>query len=210
MKRLLLVAAVSIPVMAFGFGGWAITTVEDVPEYVVAGKPFDLSYSVRQHGVSLLTRLGGAVTITSGRNAKNFATVELGEGMYRSRITIPTAGTWDVNISTGFMNSGVTLPLKVIAADAATPAPMSAFERGQQLFVAKGCASCHTHQLTKDVTVAQIGPDLSEPKFAAPYLERFLTNPSIKTDWRNSNRMPNLGLKQAEITALVAFLNKNK
>lgn len=210
MKRLLLVAAVSIPVMAFGFGGWAITTVEDVPEYVVAGKPFDLSYSVRQHGVSLITRLGGAVTITSGRNAKNFATVEVGEGMYRSRITIPTAGTWDVSISTGFMNSGVTIPLKVIAADAATPAPMAAFDRGQQLFAAKGCAGCHTHQLTKDFNIVQVGPDLSEPKFAAPYLERFLANPSIKTDWRNSNRMPNLGLKQAEITALVAFLNKNK
>ena len=50
MKRLLMVAAISIPAAAFTFGGWAVTTVEDVPEYAIAGQPFDITYSVRQHG----------------------------------------------------------------------------------------------------------------------------------------------------------------
>ena len=210
MKRLWLVAAVSIPAAAFSFGGWAVTTVEDVPEYVVAGRPFDLTYSVRQHGTSLLTRLGGAVTISSGRTAQNFAAVEQGEGMYRSRVTIPSAGTWDVAITTGFMGSGVTIPLKVIAADAAAPAPMAAYDRGQQLFVAKGCATCHTHQLTKDLNSVKAGPDLSEPKFTAAYLSRFLANPNVKTDWKTPQRMPNLGLKPTEVSALVAFLNQTR
>jgi len=210
MKRLLMVAAVFVPTVAFTFGGWAVTTVEDVPEYAVAGKPFDITYSVRQHGNSLITKLGGAVTASSGRNAHNFATVELGEGLYRSRVTIPTAGDWDVDIATGFMSSRANLSLKVIAANAPAPAPKSPYDRGQQLFTAKGCATCHTHQLTKGFNVVQVGPDLTEPKFADAYLQRFLANPAIKTDWRTSNRMPNLGLKPAEVSALVAFLNQKK
>jgi hypothetical protein len=34
-------------------GGWAVTTVTDVPEYAIAGQPLTLSFAVRQHGVSL-------------------------------------------------------------------------------------------------------------------------------------------------------------
>ena len=209
MKRLLLVAAVSIPTAAFTFGGWAVTTVENVPEYAVAGKPFELTYSVRQHGMGLLTALSGAVTATSGSEVKNFGALGVGEGMYRATVTIPKAGEWDLKILTGFMGNRVSLlPLKVIAANAPLPAPMSPVDRGHQLFVAKGCASCHSHQLTKEYNLTKMGPDLSEPKFATPYLTRFLENPSVKTDWKTDQRMPNLGLKPAEITALVAFLNK--
>ena len=211
MKRHLFIAAVSIPAAAFSFGGWAVTTVEDVPEFAVAGKPFDLTDSVRQHGFSLLTRLPGAVTVSSGREAKNFGATELGEGMYRARITIPTAGTWDMKIQNGFMpKSGYMLPLKVVAANAPAPAPMPAYDRGHQLFLAKGCVTCHTHQLTKDFNVVTVGPDLSEPKYAAGYLTKFLANPSVKTDWRTDARMPQLGLKAAEINALVAFLNRDQ
>jgi len=211
MKRLLLVAAVSIPVMAFTFGGWAITTVEDVPEYAVAGKPFELTYSVRQHGMSLLTGLGGAISAQSGSDVRNYGALGLGEGMYRATVTLPKPGEWTLTITTGFMRSTAALvPIKVIAANAPAPAPLSPFNRGHQLFVAKGCASCHSHQLTKEYAMGKIGPDLSEPKFADAYLARFLANPSVKTDWKTDQRMPNLGLKPAEITALVAFLNQDK
>ena len=209
MKRLLLVAAVSIPTAAFTFGGWAVTTVENLPEYAVAGKPFELTYTVRQHGIGLLSALNGAVTATSGSEVKNFGAQGAGEGMYRAMITIPKAGEWDLTIQTGFMGNRVSLmPIKVVAANAPTPAPMSPIDRGHQLFVAKGCASCHSHQLTKEFNLTKMGPDLSEPKFAAPYLTRFLENPAVKTDWKTDQRMPNLGLKPAEISALVAFLNK--
>jgi hypothetical protein len=209
MKRLLLVATVAIPAAAFTFGGWAVTTVENVPEYAVAGKPFELTYTVRQHGLSLLTGLGGAVTAQSGSEVKNFGALGLGEGMYRSTITIPRAGEWTLTVRTGFMNStGSMLPIKVIGASAPAPAPMSPVNRGHQLFVAKGCASCHSHQLTRDYNLTKMGPDLSEPKFADAYLTRFLANPNIKTDWKTDQRMPNLGLKPAEISALIAFLNR--
>lgn len=209
MKRLWLVAAVSIPTAAFTFGGWAVTTVENVPEYAVAGKPFELTYSVRQHGMGLLSGLGGAVSAQSGSEVKNFGATGLGEGMYRATVTIPKAGEWTLAIETGFMrNRSVLMPMTVIAADAPAPTPKSAFDRGQQLFVAKGCVTCHTHQLTRDYTLGKIGPDLSEPKFTEAYLARFLANPSIKTDWKTDQRMPNLGLKPGEVGALIAFLNR--
>src|SRR5215213_8884921 len=100
MKRLLLVAAISIPAVAFTFGGWAVTTVENVPEYAVAGKPFELTYTVRQHGKTLLTGLAGTVTATSGSETKIFGALGVGEGMYRSTITIPKPGEWDLTIQT--------------------------------------------------------------------------------------------------------------
>ena len=209
MKRLLLVAAVSIPAVAFTFGGWAVTTVENVPEYAVAGKPFELTYTVRQHGMTLLSGLAGTVSASSGSETKTFGALGIGEGMYRSTITLPKAGEWDLTIQTGFINTRSSLmPIKVVAANAPAPAPMSPVDRGHQLYVAKGCASCHSHQLTKEYNLTKMGPDLSEPKFAAAYLTRFLTNPAVKTDWKSDQRMPNLGLKPAEITALIAFLNK--
>ena len=210
LKSLLLLGAVTIPAVAFTFGGWAVTTVEDVPEYAVAGKPFDVTYTVRQHGHGLMNGLFGSVSSRSGSAAQTANAAGLGQGRYRATVTIPSAGTWDVKINNGFMPaSGFMLPLKVIAANASTPAPMPAVDRGHQLFVAKGCVTCHTHQLTKSFnTPAKVGPDLSEPKFTAAYLTRFLANPAIKTDWRSDNRMPNLGLTPAEVSALIAFLNQ--
>ena len=211
MKRVLMVTAVFMVVAGFTFGGWAVTTVEDVPELAIAGKPFDVTYTVRQHGFTLLSRLTGAVTASTGNQQRTFPAVDLGEGMYRSRVTLASAGTWTIRIHAGFGDkSGTTFTVRTLDPSTAAPPTMPAFDRGQQLFVAKGCATCHSHQLTKQSYGVQAGPDLSEPKFGAAYLQRFLSNPSTKTDWRGDARMPNLGLKPAEIMSLIAFLNREK
>ena len=83
MKHLLLVTAVSIPAPALSFGGWASTTVENVPEFAITGKPIDITYTVRQHGMTLLSKLNGTVTISAGDYSRTFAAFEVGEGMYR-------------------------------------------------------------------------------------------------------------------------------
>ncbi len=210
MKRLLMLAAVVVPATTYAvFGGWAVTTVENVPEFAVTGKPFDLTYTVRQHGHTPLTNLKGMITVSAGDISRSFDVTEIGEGMYKSQVTLPASGKWTVRIHAGFgERSGTTLTIPSRGSLDASPLPMLPYDRGRQLFVVKGCATCHSHQLTKDFNLVQVGPDLSEPKFAAAYLTRFLANPAIKTDWRNDNRMPNLGLKPDEISALVAFLNK--
>jgi len=55
--------------------------------------------------------------------------------------------------------------------------------------------------------VVAVGPELTNRRLAPEYLQRFLADPSITG---NTNRMPNLDLKQAEIGALIAFLNKTE
>lgn len=208
MRRLLLVTAVSIPAVALSFGGWATTTVENVPELAVTGTPIDLTYTVRQHGMTLLPKLNGNVTISAGDYSRTFAATEVGEGMYRAQITIPNAGLWTVQIRNGFGDrSGTSFKVESRGAMSATPS-IQPYARGRQLFAAKGCANCHSHQLTRDLLATPAGPDLSQPKFSNAYLARFLADPSIKTDWKSQARMPNLGLKPAEIVALTAFLNQ--
>ena len=46
-------------VIPMPMGGWAVTTVEDFPDHVIAGRPVTLTYRVRQHGVELLDGLNG-------------------------------------------------------------------------------------------------------------------------------------------------------
>ena len=53
------------------------------------------------------------------------------------------------------------------------------------------------------------GPDLSDRRFRAEYLVRYLADPSIKPA-TNGKRMPDLGLREKDIAPLVAFLNSNQ
>jgi len=48
-------------------------------------------------------------------------------------------------------------------------------------------------------------PDLTGRKFLYEYLREFLANPSSV---KNGARMPNLGLGKDDISALVAFINR--
>ena len=46
-------------------GGWAIITLNEFPDYAVAGKTLNLSFFVRQHGVTLLPDLRPTVHATA-------------------------------------------------------------------------------------------------------------------------------------------------
>ena len=79
---------------------------------------------------------------------------------------------------------------------------------GHDLFIAKGCLTCHYHQ---DVTSyidfrGDIGPDLTNFSAAPEYLRMRLKDPkSVKSD----TKMPKLNLSDAEIEALIAFINSD-
>jgi cytochrome c2 len=110
-------------------------------------------------------------------------------------------------IRSGFGNSNSKLlPIRVVSANARVAA-MAPAERGKNLFVAKGCVGCHTHQNVGAETLADIGPDLTTQRFQADYLAKYLRDPSIKTPTTRTQRMPDLELKEPEIAALIAFLN---
>ena len=185
-------------------GGWSIITINDFPDYALTGKPLTLTFSVRQHGNKLLGGLKPKILAsTSGDLAVvATATATANAGEYSATLSLASPGDWTLRVDGGFnaddrsrqYNSVVLPPLRVIS-DASTAPEFSEAERGSRLLVTKGCVGCHAPGSEKDVTRKHL---------AAGYLKTFLADPSLrKVD------MPNLRLKEAEISALIAFINRS-
>ena len=188
-------------------GGWAIITLNEFPDYAVAAKPLNLTFSVRQHGVTLLPGLQPKIqaTTSSGLQAKAGVKPTSNRGEYTTSLSLPQPGEWNITISSGFNDSNVTLPaLKVIASGAPAPAAFSPATRGVRLFASKGCIGCHRHIEVNPEHVTDAKFDLTGKRFPQDYLKKFLADPSIKP----TAEMPNLKLKDDEIEALAAFINK--
>ena len=193
-----LVPGLLLPLLMGHAGGWAVITLDDLPDTVEAGKPVAFSYTVRQHGVELLDRLRGGIEATAGRATARGTVTEGKRGSYTASLTLPSAGEWTVTIKSGFGNSNVTLlPLTVVATGAPLTRTVSDSDRGERLFVAKGCVTCHVQ--------LQVGPKLDGKRFDATYLTGYLANPTPPLPGKPA--MPNLGLEKREIASLVAYLN---
>jgi len=205
-SRFALPFLLAVPLLA-AYGGWAAITVEDLPDYGVVRQPLNLTFTVRQHGVTKLSNLEPRVEARgAGTNAAAVAAPGKEAGQYTARLVLPQAGEWTITIHSGFGNSNVTLvPMQVIEPTAQAPAALAAADRGRRLFVAKGCLTCHVHGDVSGSGVVAVGPELTGRHLAPEYLQRFLADPSMIG---SANRMPNLNLKQAEIAALIAFLNR--
>jgi mono/diheme cytochrome c family protein len=188
-------------------GGWAVITVKDVPDYAVAGKPVTLTFSVRQHGITLLDDLQpGVRATTAGGPGTRAAVASTGvNGEYTASLVLPEAGEWTIRIDSGFNTSATTLPvLKVIASGSPSPLPFSPVIRGERLFAAKGCMVCHR------ANAERVGLDLTARRFSPDDLKRFLADPDQILKRRSrpeGGRMPNLNLNEEEIAALVAFID---
>jgi hypothetical protein len=204
-----LTLGLALAVVRLDAGGWAVVTLKDLPEYMVAGKPVSLTYAVRQHGVSLTPGLSGWIEARDARGAlvKAASTPASDSGYYLSKLTLPTAGDWTITVHSGFMESkSGPIAMRVVAGS--VPAgKLADAERGRILFAAKGCISCHSHTAVSQQTGFAVAPDLTAPRFAASYLKTFLADPSIKPPSRPGLVMPNLELTHGEIGALVAFLS---
>jgi len=197
-----------------GMGGWAVVTVKDLPEYLVAGQQYTIEFQVRQHGRDLMgglrpqlvvssseRRLGGLI---GGKDQTAIpAVARPAEGTYAVTFTAPASERVFLTIRTGFGNNELRLyPQSVVAAGASRPA-MSAADRGQVLFVAKGCNVCHSNtDLTDrpDNQVLTAGPELGGRRLARDYVLQIMKNPLTQN-------MPNVGLSDAEAGALAAFLS---
>jgi mono/diheme cytochrome c family protein len=192
-------------------GGWAVITVDDLPEYVQAGEPFTIAYTVRQHGQHLIDGLSGRIDAAAGERRVT-TTAERGsaKGQYTASLTLPAAGEWSVTIHGGFGSlSTVTLPILAVTRGAARPEPLDAATRGRQLFAAKGCVTCHRVDGKTTAAATSYGPVIVPQKYQSAYLAHALANPSIMPAAPNAAfRMPNLGLRPAEIDALVSFINE--
>jgi len=217
--RIAALALIAVPAVAFTFGGWVVITVDSLPEYAVAGKPTTVTYTVRQHGMTLL---GGLRPYVVARNGSGLVEAKAGEtspSHYSATLNLPRDGAWTIDIRSGFMNSTMStplMPLRVIAAGASPPAPMPDAMRGKHLFVAKGCVTCHEHPETREWESTNAGPNLTGRRYVPEVLAAFLDDPDKSPLSQNPKsgiggttyvRMPKLGLEPREITALVAFVN---
>jgi mono/diheme cytochrome c family protein len=196
---------------AVRLGGWAVITVDDLPDYAEAGRPVTISYVVRQHGFTLLSDLASTVEARSGSAVLHASAKSMGSGHYSAQLVLPSAGDWNITIRSGFGRSDVTLlPLDVVAPKATPGRVLASAERGKRLFVAKGCLTCHVHQEVTGSGVVAVGPELTGKRFAPQYLAMFLTDPSIKPPAANGQRMPKLDLRAPEIASLTSFINAEK
>jgi hypothetical protein len=196
-----LVPGLLLPVFMNHAGGWAVVTVDNLPDYAEAGKATTLTYMVRQHGVEPFPGLTGTITATSGRlTARGSVVPGQRRGQYSASITLPSAGDWSISIKSGFPKADVTLrPLTAVTHGTTLARTVSDPERGEALFTAKGCVTCHVQ--------IPVGPKLDGRRFDATYISAFLANPPRTPTQPNREAMPNLGLDQREIASLVAYLN---
>jgi mono/diheme cytochrome c family protein len=210
--RLTLAGLAVLPAIAHHAGGWAVITVDELPDYVVAGEPVTLAYTVRQHGVTPLGGLtSGQVIARAGDLPVRAApTPQRETGRSAATLTLPRAGAWVITIESGFNDRRTTLlPLPAIASRTAAHPPLTAAERGRRLFVAKGCGTCHMRgELGGEIDV---GPALTGKQYPSTDLAKFLADPTnspaAMARPAGARRMPNLQLYPAEIAALVAFIN---
>jgi len=199
-------------VAAVKFGGWAVVHVQDAPDYFVVNQPVSFEFMVRQHGETPLDGLKPSITARKGIrwvNGKVEPTPRA--GVYRATLAVPSTGDWAVTIESGFGPSkGRMLAKRAIAANEAPPT-IAATEKGRQLFASAGCVTCHYHSAVDIDPLWEFkAPDLSDRRFAADYLSKFLADPSIKPKQPNMMQMPNPRLGQTEIAALVAFINDER
>jgi mono/diheme cytochrome c family protein len=188
-----------------GMGGWAVVTIQELPEYFVAGRPYTIEFKVRQHGRNFLNDLEPELIVSTlgGANEQRFpAKAQSAPGTYAATFTAPATGPLYLTIKSGFGGSNLRLyPARVIAADARAPS-ISPVDRGRALFVAKGCNACHTNSDLVDRPDNQqikVGPELGGRRLARDYVMEKMAKPKSET-------MPDLGLSDAEITAIAAFL----
>lgn len=208
------------------FGGWTVITVQELPEYLVAGQPTTLQFMVRQHGRTLMDDRDPTVTmetvgkekgmlraVFTGRNRVDARRVT-GSAVYQASVVAGDTGAVVITIDADWYGSHVKLlPLQVVAAGQA-PAALSAPQIGRHLFVAKGCVTCHVKRDDPEVLERgqlSVGPELTGRAFAADWLAQKLADPAKnRVRFSEYAEMPNLGLATGEIAALVSYINERR
>ena len=218
MRRVLGVLAAGAVLMAAApatYGGWAVINLEDVPTQLEAGRPTRLSFIVLQHGREPLRGLKPTVTVTQeGARRGDEVRAEAGSrpGQYVATITPAAPGTVRIAIDANWREAKIELlPIRVVAAGVQAAAVDEA-ATGRQLFVAKGCVTCHAKRDDRAVQAqhfGDVGPELTGRTWPAEWLAAKLADPAQTRGGASGDlAMPDLDLTPSEIAALVGYLNR--
>jgi hypothetical protein len=196
------------------FGGWAVITVEELPNHLVVGEPYHLAFTVRQHGRDPMNRLDPTVALTyAGGEQPEPIQAERGarDGLYVAEITPELTGPVRVAIDANWMETRIELLPIVAVRPGTTIATHEPGMLGRQLFVSKGCVTCHAKVDDPEVHDRHYyaaGPALTGRTWPAEWLATKLRNPaSARVASPSGMDMPNLDLRGPEIAALVRYLN---
>ncbi|MCB8984271.1 MAG: hypothetical protein H6659_10635 [Ardenticatenaceae bacterium] len=103
-------------------GGWAVLTLEEMPDHVTAGEPFVIGFAIRQHGKTPTTGLQPQITAVDPQSNKpvKFTAQETADpGHYTATLLLPHTGDWSWEID-GF-GSHPLPPLTVQAPPVTAP-----------------------------------------------------------------------------------------
>lgn len=134
MRRILLTLSVVLLTLALGApaiaGGWAATTLDEVPPDMRAGDTYQIGYTIRQHGVTPVNveQLGGTteIRLTSPDGAKTLSYTGVREGAtghYIAKIMFPYEGAWTWSVTQGPFDAHPLGTVKVLPAAGAAAQP---------------------------------------------------------------------------------------
>jgi mono/diheme cytochrome c family protein len=215
---MLALGALLLPAAPAAFGGWAVITVKDPPEYLRVGEATRLEFTIRQHGRTFMDDRSPNVTLRKAGGGwlsgkQRFAGVRAdGPGAYVATVTPEDTGSVEITVDSDWGSSRVTLlPIPVLARGQEAPAPAADDLRGRQLFVAEGCVTCHVKN--DDPVLASrnslsVGPELTGRQFPLEWITQKLADPaSLRVGTGQQAVMPDLGLSPREIAALASYVN---
>lgn len=103
-------------------GGWAVLTLEEMPEAITANEPFTVRFAVRQHGQTLMSGLKPEITAVHPPTGERLTieAQETADKRYTAALTLPHAGDWQWEIDAFGLH---LLPPLTVAAPLPAPAP---------------------------------------------------------------------------------------
>lgn len=163
-------------------------TVVDAPIALTKSEPVT-SLPLLAGGVGLLGTVGGLLAL---QKKVRWATALVVIGLLVSGV--------------GFVSAANQPKAESEAQIVLTVSPVSQVELGRDLFIAKGCMLCHSHTETNNIREfgVDMGPELTNITASPEYLRLWLKDPKAA---KSTATMPTLELSDAEMDALIAFIN---